>query len=225
MIVHTEHGRRRLTGQLGVAHERVHVIPHGVFEHLAERPPSAAAFRTDGQVVLFFGLLRPYKGIDVLLEAWRDGIEGAELWIVGPPRMDIAPLRAAAPPSVRFVPRFVDEAELPAYIGRADLVVLPYREIEQSGVLFTALAFGKPLLLSDVGGFAEVAAGGLARAVPAGDAAALRAALEQLLGDAGARAALATRARAASGGEYGWERIAQRTLTLYRSLLGENPLP
>ena len=225
VIVHTEHGRRRLTGELGVAHERVHVIPHGVFEHLAERPPSAAAFRTDGQVVLFFGLLRPYKGIDVLLEAWRDGIEGAELWIVGPPRMNIAPLRAAAPPSVRFVPRFVDEAELPAYFGRADLVVLPYREIEQSGVLFTALAFGKPLLLSDVGGFAEVAAGGLARAVPAGDAAALRAALEQLLVDAGARAALATRARAASGGEYGWERIAQRTLSLYRSLVGENPLP
>jgi glycosyltransferase involved in cell wall biosynthesis len=225
VIVHTEHGRRRLTGELGVAHERVHVIPHGVFEHLAERPPSAPAFRTDGQVVLFFGLLRPYKGIDVLLEAWRDGIEGSELWIVGPPRMDIAPLRAAAPPSVRFVPRFVDEAELPAYFGRADLVVLPYREIEQSGVLFTALAFGKPLLLSDVGGFAEVAAGGLARAVPAGDAAALRAALEQLLGDAGARAALATRARAASEGEYGWERIAQRTLTLYRLLLGENPLP
>jgi glycosyltransferase involved in cell wall biosynthesis len=92
-------------------------------------------------------------------------------------------------------------------------------------VLFTALAFGKPLLLSDVGGFAEVAAGGLARAVPAGDAAALRAALEQLLGDAGSRAALATRARAASGGEYGWEGIAQRTLTVYRSLLGENPLP
>jgi glycosyltransferase involved in cell wall biosynthesis len=225
VIVHSEHGRRRLTGELGVAHERVHVIPHGVLAHLAERPSAVPAFRTDGQVVLCFGLLRQYKGIDVLLEAWQEGIEGAELWIVGMPRMDIAHLRAAAPPSVRFVPRFVDDAELPAYFGRADLVVLPYREIEQSGVLFTALAFGKPVLLTDVGGFAEVAAGGLARAVPAGDAAALRAALEQLLGDAGARAALAARARAASAGEYGWEPIAERTLALYRSLLGENPIP
>jgi glycosyltransferase involved in cell wall biosynthesis len=224
LIVHSEHGRRRLTGELGVERERVHVIPHGVLAHLAERPPEAPPFRTAGQVVLFFGLLRPYKGIDVLLEAWREGIEGAELWIVGPPRMDIAPLRAAAPPSVRFVPRFVGDAELPAYFDRADLVVLPYREIEQSGVLFTALAFGKPVLLSDVGGFAEVAAGGLARAVPPGDSAALRAALEQLLGDVAARDALAARARAASAGEYGWERIAQRTLALYGSLLGENPL-
>jgi glycosyltransferase involved in cell wall biosynthesis len=224
LIVHSEHGRRRLTGELGVAPERVHVIPHGVLAHLAERPRTAPAFRADGQVVLFFGLLRPYKGIDVLLEAWQEGIGGAELWIVGMPRMEIAPLRAAAPPSVRFVPRFVDDAELPAYFGRADLVVLPYREIEQSGVLFTALAFGKPLLLSDVGGFAEVAADGLARAVPAGDSAALRAALQQLLGDAPARAALAQRALGASAGDYGWERIAQRTLALYRSLLGENPL-
>jgi glycosyltransferase involved in cell wall biosynthesis len=224
LIVHSEHGRRRLTGDLGVAPERVHVIPHGVLAHLAEQPPAVPAFRTDGQVVLFFGLLRPYKGIDVLLEAWREGFAGAELWIVGMPRMDIAPLRAAAGPNVRFVPRFVDDAELPAYFARADLVVLPYREIEQSGVLFTALAFGKPVLLSDAGGFAEVASAGLARAVPAGDAIALRAALEQLLGDAGARSALAARARAATAGEHGWKPIAQRTLALYRSLLGENPL-
>ena len=90
--------------------------------------------------------------------------------------MDIAPLRAIAPPNVRFVPRFITDGELPAYFQRAALVVLPYREIDQSGVLFTALAFGKPLLLSDVGGFPEIAATGAARTVPAGDALALRAA-------------------------------------------------
>ncbi len=96
--------------------------------------------------------MRPYKGIDLLLEAWR-GIDDAELWIAGMPRMDISALQATAPPGVRFVPRFIGDDELPAYFRRADLVVLPYREIDQSGVLFTALAFGKPLLLSDVGGF------------------------------------------------------------------------
>jgi glycosyltransferase involved in cell wall biosynthesis len=83
--------------------------------------------------VLCFGLIRPYKGIDVLLEAWR-GIEDAELWVVGLPKMDLAPLRAAAPPGVRFVPRFVADDEIPAFFRRADLVVLPYREIEQSGL-------------------------------------------------------------------------------------------
>ena len=82
--------------------------------------------------------MRPYKGLDVLLEAWR-AVDGAELWVVGLPRMDLAPLRAAAPRTVRFVERFVPDAELPAFFDRADLVVLPYREIDQSGVLFTAL--------------------------------------------------------------------------------------
>ena len=176
VVVHSQHGAARLRDELRIDSARVHVIPHGAFAHFAEAddvaplPPDLAA--TDKPVVLCFGLMRPYKGIAVLLEAWR-GIEDAELWVVGLPKMDIAPLRDAAPPSVRLVPRFVADRELPAFFRRADLVVLPYHEIDQSGVLFTALAFGKPLLLTDVGGFPEVAATGAAELVPAGDPAAL----------------------------------------------------
>ncbi len=220
IVVHSEHGRGRLTGDLGIAPDRVHVIPHGVFAHLADVPPAAggrAPFQTDRPVVLCFGLMRPYKGIDVLLDAWRE-IEDAELWIAGMPRMDISHLRAIAPPNVRFVPRFITDAELPAYFQRADLVVLPYREIDQSGVLFTALAFGKPLLLSDVGGFPEVAATGAARIVPAGDPAALGDALQELIDDPATLARMASRAREAAEGKYSWGEIARRTLDLYRSL-------
>lgn len=235
IVAHSEHSRERLTRELGVDAARVHVIPHGAFAHLADRsvgerrrpgrgpveigqPAKPPPFQTGKRVVLFFGLLRPYKGLDVLLDAWR-GIDDAELWIVGMPRMDLAELRARAPASVRFVTRFVGDDELPAYFRRADLVVLPYREIEQSGVLFTALAFGKPLLLSDVGGFGEIAAAGAARAVPPGDAAALADALRELLADDAKLAKLAARAQALAAGEYGWERIARRTLALYERLL------
>jgi glycosyltransferase involved in cell wall biosynthesis len=232
IVVHSEHGRRRLTGELGVDAERVHVIPHGVLEHLADGPPAADAevarasarppFATDRPVVLCFGLIRPYKGIDLLLEAWR-GINDAELWIAGAPRMDISSLRATAPAGVRFAPRFIGDDELPAYFRRADIVVLPYREIDQSGVLFTALAFGKPLLLSDVGGFPEIAATGAARSFPAGDAGALHDALRELLDDEPARAALGARARELAAGEYSWPEIARRTLALYESLLPAGP--
>jgi glycosyltransferase involved in cell wall biosynthesis len=230
VVVHSEHGRGRLL-ELGVDPGRVHVIPHGALTHLAAPTAPQVGWQvetrvgegggsspnTDGPVVLFFGLLRPYKGLDVLLRAWR-GIEDAELWIVGMPRMDVTGLMADTPPNVRFVPRFIPEAELPAYFARADLVVLPYLEADQSGVLFTALAFGKPLLLSDVGGFPEVAATGAARTVPAGDSAALGEALRELLADPAARSAMAERARAAAAGPYSWDAIAQRTLELYRSL-------
>jgi glycosyltransferase involved in cell wall biosynthesis len=233
VVVHSQHGRRRLSEELGVDPERVHVIPHGVFEHLAAGPlPSAtgssvdptreaAPSQTELPVVLCFGLMRPYKGIDLLLEAWR-GVEGAELWVAGAPRMDISALRASAPAGVRFVPRFIGDDELPAYFRRADLVVLPYREIDQSGVLFTALAFGRPLLLSDVGGFPEIAATGAARTFPAGDAGALRDALRELLAGEAARRALAARALELATGEYSWQSVATRTLDLYESLLGED---
>jgi glycosyltransferase involved in cell wall biosynthesis len=221
VVVHSEHGRARLTGELGVDPAKVHVIPHGAFEHLRavpdERPlpPELAAVR--GPVVLCFGLVRPYKGVDVLLEAWR-GVQGAELWVVGMPRMDMAALRASAPSSVRFVERFVADAEVAALFRRADLVVLPYREIDQSGVLFTALAFGRPLVLSDVGGFAEVAATGAARLVPPGDPVALRAALQALLADPAARERLAAASARAAAERYGWDDIARRHLALYARL-------
>ncbi len=219
IVAHSQHGRGRLIEELGVEPARVHVIPHGAFAHLAEAPQAPPPFETDKPVVLFFGLMRPYKGIDVLLEAWRE-VQDAELWIAGMPRMDISALRAAAPANVRFVPRFITDQQLPPYFRRADLIVLPYREIEQSGVLFTALAFGKPLLLSDVGGFGEIAAAGAARAVPPGDPLALRTALIELLDDPAKLAALAARSRQLASGEYGWDGIAQRTLALYRELLG-----
>ncbi len=220
VVVHSEHGRERLRDELGVDPERVHVIPHGAFAHLAAPGPAldaAAPFETDKPVVLCFGLMRPYKGIDLLLEAWR-GIEDAELWIAGMARMDISLLQASAPANVRFVARFIGERELPAYFRRADLLVLPYLEIDQSGVLFTALAFGKPLLLSDVGGFPEVAATGAARTFPAGDAPALHAALRELLADPVALTEMSERARAVATGQYSWDSIARATLALYERL-------
>jgi glycosyltransferase involved in cell wall biosynthesis len=83
-------------------------------------------------------------------------------------------------------------------------------------VLYTALAFGKPLVLSDVGGFGEAGAG---RMVPPGDEAALADALRELLRDAGARSALADAAVHAAAGPFSWDAVAQRTLALYRELL------
>ncbi|MGA9284197.1 MAG: glycosyltransferase family 4 protein [Solirubrobacteraceae bacterium] len=277
IVVHSEHGRLRLVDELGMDGGRVHVIPHGVFAHLAAggdalslgghesplpggryasassgrpagAPPSPEAFpvgdvlapegalrprtraraehpspENNNPVVLMFGLMRPYKGIDVLLEAWRgvDGqapIEDAQLCLAGMPKMDISALQAAAPANVRFEPRFITDSELPAYFERASLVVLPYLHADQSGVLFTALAFGKPLLLSDVGGFPEIEATGAARIVPAGNATVLGQALRELLADRATLTKMCVKARAAATGRYSWPAIAAAHLELYRSI-------
>ncbi len=231
VVAHSEHGARRLREVVGLPGERVRVIHHGAFDYLTrlpdERPLPPELAGAEGPVILFFGLLRPYKGVDTLLRAFRR-VKGAELWIAGNPRMDVEPLRALAaeaPGRVRFLARFVEDAEIPALMRRADLVVLPYRDAEHSGVLYAALAFGKPLVLSAVGGFPEVAASGAARLVPPNDPAALADALGDLVEDEGARADLAAAAAEAATNSYSWDEAARRTLALYGELIDRRGTP
>ena len=224
VIALSEFGRERLVAG-GVAPGKARVIPHGAFDYLTRQPdeiplPSELASVAD-PVILFFGLIRPYKGVDVLLEAFRS-LSGTELWIVGRPLgMSVESLRelaARAPGTVRFVPRFVSDQELPAYFRRADVVVLPHRDAEQSGVLYAALAFGKPIVMSDVGGFGEVAATGAGSLVPPGDPAALAGRLADLVASPEEREQLAAAAAAAAAGPYSWERVAAQTMALYAEL-------
>jgi glycosyltransferase involved in cell wall biosynthesis len=225
VVVHSDHGATRLQSELGIGAERIHVIPHGAFDYLTqlphEQPLPPDLAQVEGPVVLFFGLLRPYKGVEILIDAFHE-IDGAELWVVGMPRMPLEPLREQADGTrgrVRFVPRFIDDSQIPAFFRRADMVVLPYREIDQSGVLYTALAFGKPIVASRVGGFAEIADQGIVRGVTPGAPRELAAAIQHLLDDEGERERLATAAAEAARGRYSWESIAEQTLTLYRQLL------
>jgi glycosyltransferase involved in cell wall biosynthesis len=223
LVVHSEYGRRLLIG-LDIDPGKVHVIHHGAFEHLKHQPielplPGELA-EVRRPVALFFGLLRPYKGLEVLLRAWRR-IQGAELWIVGRPRMALEPLRALATPSVRFIPRFISDAELPAYFRRADVVVLPYsrtERLDQSGVLATALAFGRASVVTEVGGFPEVAASGAAMLVPPDDPESLQAALARLLEEPDERSRVAQAALAAARGPYSWDVAARKTLSLYETV-------
>jgi glycosyltransferase involved in cell wall biosynthesis len=225
VIVHSAHGAARLTGELGIDPARVTVIPHGAFTHLSalDGPLPPELPETDAPVVALTGLLRPYKGVDVLLDAWRrfgDHPPG-ELWIVGLPRMPLGWAGTGSlPPGVRLVPRFVSDAELAAVLRRADVVTLPYREIDQSGVLYAALGLGRPLLLSAVGGFPEVAATGAAELVAPGDPAALHAALAALLADPARRAALAAAATAAAQTTYSWDAVAEQHRAVYGMLIG-----
>lgn len=225
VVVHSEHGAERLANDFGVYPRRLEVIPHGAFDYLTHQPsevPLPEELRqVEGPVVLAFGLVRPYKGTDVLLDAFTR-ITGAELWIVGMPRMPMAPLHhlaARAPGKVRFIDRFVTDPEIPAFMRRADIAVLPYRNIEQSGVLYTALAFGCPLVLSDVGGFPEVAKLGAARLAPVGDPNALANVLQELLEHPAERERLGSKALAAAHGPYSWDEIGRKTVALYKRLL------
>ena len=224
IIVHSEHGATRLRNEMGVE-GRVEVIPIGALSHLTAGPAQLPPELDDPgvPVVLFFGFVSAYKGIDVLLEAFAALDSPAELWIVGVPRVPLDDMVRSAGPTrgtIKVVPRYVTAAELAGVFGRADVVALPYREIDQSGVLCTALAFGRAIVASSVGGFSEVAERhGALEAVPPGDPGALAAALDRLLAAPATRDELARAAARAASGPYSWEDIGRRTVELYRSLL------
>jgi glycosyltransferase involved in cell wall biosynthesis len=221
LVVHSRDTAEQLRERFRVDAERIHQIPHGALDYLTRLAEPPGLPSADGPVVLWFGTVRTYKGVDTLLQAFRD-VDGAELWIVGKPEISMEPLHDLAhalSAPVRFVERFVPDAELAGYLRRADIVALPYRNIDQSGVLLSALAFGKPIVVSDIGGFSEVARDhAAARLVPPDDPSALAAAVNELLADDGARGELADAAARAAAGPYSWDRIGRQTLDLYESL-------
>lgn len=221
VIVHSEWGRRALVERCGVAPGRIRIIPHGVFSFLAELPAAPPPDDPPGPTVLLPGIIRPYKGTDVLLDAWprvRAAVPEAQLVIAGRPMMDISALRVSQP-GVTLLPRFVSDAELAALLRRAEVVALPYRSIDNSGVVFAALAVGAGLVLTDVGGFRELHdRDGVGMLVPPGDPDALAGALIEVLTSPERRDRLRAASRSCAQGRLSWAEIAAATESVYREL-------
>lgn len=223
LVVHGETTRAALLAQ-GVSGERIHVTPHppmrlataGAVELAAV--PDARAPR-----LLFFGTIRPYKGVDLLVEAclrlWQDGLD-FELALAGKPFMDVAPLveqvRAAG-----FGERmltdfgFLTEERLDAHMAKADVLVFPYRHIDSSGAFLSALHHGKAMVTSDAGMFGSLPEGVAARAA-AGNVPALAQALSRALESPAVRQAMGARARAHGVDMGNWKDMALATIDIYR---------
>ena len=130
-----------------------------------QTPPSKKefGFEEDDIVLLFFGYIRKYKGLDILIDAMpslRKLNSKLKLLIVGESYDDITKYTSKISAlglenSVKLINNFVPNEEVGKYYSVADLVVLPYRSATQSGILNVAYGFGKPVLVTNVGGLAE----------------------------------------------------------------------
>lgn len=236
-VVHTHYSKEALMRELVLPEHRVSVIPHGVFTYYRELVSGLGGSGQAPQLagkkrVLFFGVLKPYKGVDILLEAFARLPEPVAketvLQIVGYPKMPVEPLRFLArrlgiEHRVFWDLRFVEEMEVAAYFSQTDAVVLPYRRIDQSGVLMIALAFGKPIVASRVGGFAEIIGDGVhGFLVDPEDVESLARALARVLEADELRAQMASAVERLAGGELSWNNIATQTVRLYQSVLRAN---
>lgn len=152
----------------------VRITPHPTYQPVGQTALDVATARrelnlkVDQRVLLFFGFVRPYKGLDVLLEA-LPAIRRqypVHLLIVGETWGGDAGLAAQmeqlrSSPHVTIVDEYVRNEDLGRYFGAADVVVLPYRSATQSGVIQLAFGFGKPVITTRVGGLAETVSDGI----------------------------------------------------------------
>lgn len=226
LIVHGEETRAALLAQ-GLADECLHVVPHPPMELAAAGPADLAAV-PDPAVprILFFGTIRPYKGVDLLVEAclalWREGA-AFELAVAGKPFRDIAPLLEsvrAAGFGERLVTDlgFLTEQRLDAHMRKADIIAFPYRAIDSSGAFLSALHHGKAMVATRVGMFAALDGKGVTLCPP-GDAAALAEALRGPVADAGLRGAMGAAALAMRAAMGQWSDAAAATLRVYEQAL------
>lgn len=235
VIVHTESSRAELLAQGMVDPERISVIPHGHYLPYVHSIPSSVEARqrlnlpANAPVLLFFGQIKAVKGLDVLLQAlsWlKERYPTIRLVIAGQVWRDdwsrytalIDKLGVAEQLDLHL--RHIGDDEVPIFFTAADVVVLPYRCVYQSGVLLMALSYGRPVVVTNIGGLAEVVQEGEnGYLVPPGDPQVLAEALGRLLDDPDQAGAMGRRGRALVEAEYSWPRIAALTQHVYELAL------
>ena len=204
------------------------VIPHGPLfgdQPVPDRATAAArlGLSPEGPTVLFLGLLRPYKGLDLLADAWpriRTAIPAARLVVVGRladagarPDLD----RLASLPGVDVRERYVSVPEMVDYHAASDVVVFPYQRISQSGAFMTAVGLGRPTVITPIEGLREQAAGidsVIVAAETTGPAVADAVVASLRRGESAIVAARRDR-DAIAGSATGWPAIARETIAAY----------
>lgn len=228
LIFHAEASRRRFLECFpDLASYPYAIIPHGHFGFLAPWDGAMQPIGKRPPVVLFFGAIRPYKGLSDLLEAMamvHERIPEARLLVVGRPHESWEPYaeqihRLHLESTVTTRLGYIPEAEVPTVLAQTRLVCLPYRDIDQSGVLLLAMASGLPVVATRVGGVGEVMRDGeTGLLVPPENPEALAASIEELIGDGERLQQMGARAREIAERDYAWEKIAVKTLEFYRKI-------
>lgn len=240
VFVHSRTGVQELIAE-GVDASKITQIVHPNYLHFckdgdlsrdeAKRllgiPPAARS-------ILFFGTIAPYKGLDVLVRAFSSVSQGdpqAHLTIAGEPLEEFAPYRHlieryGIADRVLTHLRYIPFAEFSKYFRAADVVVLPYRRIYQSGILQLAYGFERAVIVTDVGGLDEVVAEdqtGLV--VRAEDPGSLASAMRRLLSDPTTAEVMGRRGRRLAETKYSWSAVAEEVGRVYQSICQKTYAP
>jgi glycosyltransferase involved in cell wall biosynthesis len=241
IIVHAERTREELLGRFGVRRHKVEVVPHGSYDFFfpegrisRDAARARLGFPVNRRTILFFGLIKRYKGLEYLVEAFgriEESMPDAVLAIVGNvfrgdpigyARYSRLLEEVSRQPNVLRVEGYVPVGKVGLYLSAADVVVLPHTETSQSGVLLGAFAAGRPVVVTDTGGFPEtVEDGRTGYVVPPRDPKALADAILRVLEKPEAAEAMGQNAARQADTIYSWNRIAARTVEVYNSAISD----
>jgi glycosyltransferase involved in cell wall biosynthesis len=239
LIVHSEQIRREMLELFQVDEHKLRVIPLGCsnicFDQYARSQITARdklGVPQDARIILSFGLIKRYKGVEYLLQAFEtisSRCGNAMLLIAGTiAKRDPKAhryysellARYAQRDDVSFNDEYVPLNRVADYFAASDLVVLPYVKASQSAVLLAAYAAGRPVVVTDTGGLGEVVEdGGSGFVVPPCDVGALAEAAVRLLNDREMCLRFGSRARELGHTLYSWTAIGATTANLYASLV------
>jgi glycosyltransferase involved in cell wall biosynthesis len=217
-VVHSSYDLQAIPAAYSLGDSILRVMPHGPYDHVVQSVTVPVGDATDTPFhLLYIGVVRPFKGVEDLVAAFscldRNQASRFRLSIVGETwegwrAPDEAIARSPHADLIERVDRYVTDAELAAYVARADAVVLPYHRSSLSGPLHIAMTAGLPVVVTAVGGLVEVVQEyDGAVLVPPRDPSALRDALLQLL----------SRRNMRYDNPHSW----QRTLDTYRALINQ----
>jgi glycosyltransferase involved in cell wall biosynthesis len=167
-ITHSESDKELVAKRYSISPEKIHVIPHGLYDQYGKLLDIKEARRNlsikDDFVILSFGLIRKYKGTPYLIRAFEqlpsEILKKSRLLIVGEiweDRKELLDQIKASPfhDKITLVDEYVPDKKVNLYFSAADVVVLPYLRASQSGIAHIAMSFGKPVVVSEVGGLKE----------------------------------------------------------------------
>ena len=235
LIIHTHSGKNEIAELFHLPREKITVIPHGDYQFFLPSPAiekhdakEALGIPSSCKTILFFGAIRPNKGLDVLLRALpkvKESCRPIKLMIVGEPCEEYGKYRSMIT-SERIADDvfehlgYVPNDEVHKYFSAADIVALPYHEVTGSGVLQIAYAFGKPVVASNIPGFEEaVEEGKNGLLFTTGNPESLAATLAQLVNDETKTEVMGAHSRQLSKTKYRWAKVAEETLEAYSNIV------
>ena len=144
--------------KVGISNEKIEVIPHGIFDYYIQNKQKETKIKSDVITLLFFGRIVDYKGLDVLINAYKkikSQISNVELLIVGNGEAEKYKKLAVGLQDVIFVNEWIPENKVSSYFLQADILICPYKDATQSGSIPIAYAFSLPVIATKTGGLSE----------------------------------------------------------------------